>query len=68
MNAHYSKFMKEGYVLLTSKRPKFPKQFTTEMKKNLYIKIMDYYRDKENFEYCTQLSQSLNNIENEIDN
>ena len=68
MNTKYQKnFMKVGYQLLTKKNPKFPAKFTKEMKINLYNKVMEYYSETENFEYCTELSQSLNRIKNETD-
>ena len=39
-----------------------------QMKTKLYNTIMDYYSKQENFEYCTQLSQSLNKINDETNN
>tara|TARA_R110000803_G_scaffold169402_1_gene232408 strand:+ start:160 stop:345 length:186 start_codon:yes stop_codon:yes gene_type:complete len=57
--------MTAGFKILTRKNPKFPAKFTKEMKVNLYNNVMDYYSKQENFEYCTQLSQSLNKINNE---
>tara|TARA_R110000751_G_scaffold95360_1_gene186238 strand:- start:70 stop:300 length:231 start_codon:yes stop_codon:yes gene_type:complete len=59
------KFMLAGFKILTKKSPKFPKGMTPNMKLNLYKSVMDYYVTQENFEYCTQLSQSLNKINNE---
>lgn len=67
MSKYKQNFMKEGYKILTKKNPKFPAKFTQEMKINLYNKLMEYYSEKENFEYCTELSQSLNRIKNETD-
>lgn len=64
-DAYRKGYMQIGYKILTKKNPKFPANFTKQMKINLYNTVMDYYSKQENFEYCTQLSQSLNNIQNE---
>jgi hypothetical protein len=60
-------FMLAGFKILTKKNTKFPKGMTPNMKLNLYKSVMNYYSNEENFEYCTQLSQSLNKIKNETD-
>jgi hypothetical protein len=66
-NKYQNKYMQVGYKILTKKNPKFPAKFTKEMKINLYNELMEYYTQKENFEYCNELSQSLNKIKNETD-
>jgi hypothetical protein len=66
MNTKFHKnFMRAGYKILTKKKPTFPAKFTKEMKVNLYNTVMDYYSNEENFEYCTELSHSLNKIKDE---
>lgn len=55
-------FMQVGYKILTRKKPKFPAKFTKEMKVNLYTTVMEYYESQQKYEYCTELSQSLNKI------
>lgn len=62
------RMMSEGYLLLVDNKTKWPKRFTVDMKRKLYNKVMTYYTTTENFEYCTNLSQSLNNIKDETNN
>jgi hypothetical protein len=68
MDINTKNFYLHGYKLLTKKNPKFPNKFTIDMKINLYNCVMNHYKDEENYEYCTKLSQSLNNIKNESNN
>lgn len=68
MNEYDKEFFSAGYTILTKKNPKFPKGFTYDMKRKLYNRVMEYYKNEENFEYCLQLSQSLNNIKDETNN
>lgn len=68
MHTHDKEYYKVGYKLLTKKNPKFPAHFTKEMKNKMYITFMEHFKAEENFEYCSTLSQSLNQINNETNN
>jgi hypothetical protein len=58
-------FMENAYKILTDKKVKFPEGFSYNMKINLCTSVIEYYKDTENFEYCTQLNESLKRIKNE---